>query len=119
MNLNSKRHCTGLETEHTFIDPSLDISIQFMPVGEFVSPSHVRPISYFCPSSATMARAVISAVGCGHRDVVPYFGHFLQTAALWIVGRRRSDKLVSDWMVKAWMNEGQRSKEGHVSMRSS
>lgn len=106
-------HLTGLETEHRFIDPNLDISFQYMMVGEFNSSGHVRPVTYWCPSSATMGRAVISAVGCGHRDVVPYFGHFLQTAALWIIGRRMSDRLVSDWMRRNYMTEGQRAKEGH------
>lgn len=64
------------------------------------------------PSAATIARAVISAVGCGHREVVPYFPHFLGTAFLWVIGKKRSDRFVSEYMRKHYMTNQQRALQG-------
>ena len=100
----------GLDQEQRFIDPSLDITFQFMPIGEFVSKANQRPITYMRPSAKTIARAVISAVGCGHREVVPYFAHFLGAAFLWIIGRKRSDMFVSEYMSKYYMTSEQRAR---------
>lgn len=81
-----------------------------MPIGEFVSKSNQRSITYLRPSAKTIARAVISAVGCGHREVVPYFGHFLGAAFLWIIGKRRSDMFVNEYMSKNYMTSEQRAR---------
>ena len=104
----------GLDQEQRFIDPTLDITFQFMPIGEFVSKANPRTVTYLRPSAKTMARAVISAVGCGHREVVPYFGHFLGVAFLWVIGRRRSDMVVSEYMSKYYMTSEQRARYQHV-----
>jgi len=101
----------GLDQEQQFIDPTLDLTFQFMPLGEFVSKANPRSVTYLRPSAQTMARAVISAVGCGHRQVVPYFGHFLGVAFLWIIGRRRGDQFVSQYMVKHYMTDERRARD--------
>ncbi|KAF8321317.1 NAD(P)-binding protein [Clavulina sp. PMI_390] len=103
----------GLDQEQRFIDPSLDISFQFMPIGEFVSKAHVVPITLFCPSARTIARSVIRSVGySGHRIVVPYLPHYLGTLLLWAIGRRRSDKFVGEYIRKRYMSRAQQARQG-------
>jgi hypothetical protein len=85
-----------------------------MPIGEFISKANPRTATYLRPSAKTLAHAVITAVGCGHREVVPYFGHFFGVAFLWVIGRRRSDAFVSEYMSRHYMTSEQQARHKEV-----
>lgn len=94
----------GLDVDERFFNKKSDMTVHFMRSAEFSSASNPQPISFICPTAATMAKRVIGCVGCGRRVVVPYIGHGLGAGFLSLLGEKIAATLVAEYMRKKYFS---------------
>jgi hypothetical protein len=92
----------GMSVDERFLDPSADMTFHYMHISEL---SSTKDTSFRTPSPQAMARNVIAAIGCGHREVVPYIGDVLDVSSLSFLGEKRADAIIERVMRKKYFSK--------------
>ncbi|KAG8156388.1 hypothetical protein KVR01_013729 [Diaporthe batatas] len=83
-----------------------DLEVLFVRVGEVTATAYnSHPVSLFEPDAATMARAALARVGCGRPNIVGYFPHALQQAAMDLAPAWAYEKSLLDVIRDRWAQD--------------